>query len=77
MSGPAIQRSQIAQCSPKAAEVNDDEGAGDALARGLGGGGEDLAGEGLAVDDDGLPEALEAHVFLQLVEVDAAKVVEI
>lgn len=62
---------------PEPGEIDDDEGARNRLARGFRRGGEHLARERLAVDNDGLPEAFEGHLLLQLREVDAAEAVEV
>ena len=62
---------------PKPREVNNHACPQNRLPGGLGGGGEDFAWERLAVDEDGLPEALHTHLALELREVDAAKVVEV
>ena len=62
---------------PKSGEVDDDERPEDAFPSRFGCCGEDFARQGFAIDNYGTPKLLQGHLFLELVQVDAAEMVKV
>ena len=68
---------QLGQRVPKSGEVNDYECPEDAFPSRFGRCGEDFARKGFAIDNHGTPKLLQGHLFLELVQVDAAEMVKV